>query len=87
MKPEKTVAAIRQNESGMKQMTSYQIIENIFEHNVNDRFFYVEEKMNLCLASTNNRIVPSSSSSQQQRQNGEKDKKTVKDVGGIILII
>jgi hypothetical protein len=30
-------------------------------------------------SSTNNRIVPSSSSSQQQRQNGDKDKKTVKD--------
>ncbi|CAF1423762.1 unnamed protein product [Adineta steineri] len=29
--------------------------------------------------SSNNRIVPSSSSSQQQRQNGDKDKKTVKD--------
>jgi len=30
-------------------------------------------------SSSNNRVVPSSSSSQQQRQNGEKDRKTVKD--------
>ncbi|UJR09647.1 hypothetical protein I4U23_013881 [Adineta vaga] len=30
-------------------------------------------------ASSNNRTVPSSSSSQQQRQNGDKDKKSVKD--------
>jgi hypothetical protein len=41
-----------------------------------------------CLASSNNRTtVPSSSSSQQQRQNGDKDRKTVKDVGDLFLIV
>lgn len=36
--------------------------------------------MSIHLASSNNRSVPSTSSSQQQRQNGEKDRKSVKDV-------
>jgi hypothetical protein len=38
------------------------------------------KKISIVLASSNNRSVPSSSSSQQQRQNGDKDKKAVKDV-------
>jgi hypothetical protein len=64
----------------MDLMMIHPIIENIFEHSVNDFLRVKDLLMIIFLASSNNRTAPSSSSSQQQRQNGDKEKKTVKDV-------
>ena len=63
-------------------MMKHRTIENIFEHNVRCCFSFSRTFFFLVFhsATSNNRTVPSNSSSQQQRQNGDKDKKSVKDV-------